>query len=189
MNNGFYSSEELKEMGFKSVGRDVLISRKTSIYGAENMSIGDHVRIDDFCLLNGNITLHNYIHIAAFCLLSGRYGIEMKDFSGLSCRCAIYSGSDDYSGNAMTNPTIPDEYKNTYGGKVVLEKHSIVGTGSTILPDVTLGEGVSVGSMSLVTKSLEPWGIYVGIPCKRVKDRSKKLLELENKFKEANQDA
>ncbi|WP_242838663.1 hypothetical protein [Lachnobacterium bovis] len=34
----------------------------------------------------------------------------------------------------------------------------------------------------LVTKSLDEWGIYVGIPCKYKKERSKKLLELEKKY-------
>ena len=34
-----------------------------------------------------------------------------------------------------------------------------------------------MGSMSLVNRSAEPWGIYVGIPARRVKERSRKLLE------------
>ena len=42
---------------------------------------------------------------------------------------------------------------------------------------VELGEGCSVGSMSLVNRSAEPWGVYVGIPARRVKERSRKLLE------------
>jgi acetyltransferase-like isoleucine patch superfamily enzyme len=36
--------------------------------------------------------------------------------------------------------------------------------------------------MSLVQKELLPWGIYVGIPCKRLKERKKGLLELEKQF-------
>ena len=55
----------------------------------------------------------------------------------------------------------------------------IIGSGSTILPRVILAEGAAVGSMSLVNKSLEEWGIYAGIPCKRVKDRKREVLEKE----------
>ena len=55
--NNFYDAQELKEFGFAKVGINVLISRKASIYGAKNMSIGSNVRIDDFCILSGKITI------------------------------------------------------------------------------------------------------------------------------------
>ena len=98
----FLSNEELMKIGFKSLGKDVLISRKASIYGAKNISIGSHVRIDDFCILSGNITIGDYIHVAAGCyLFGGKSGIEMKDFSALSSRSAVYADTDDYSGNAL----------------------------------------------------------------------------------------
>ena len=50
--NSFYSKEELKEIGFKKYGENVLISRKTSIYNPEKIIIGNNVRIDDFCILS-----------------------------------------------------------------------------------------------------------------------------------------
>lgn len=110
----------------------------------------------------------------------------MENFSGVSSRCAIYAESDDYSGNALTNPTVANEYRNILGGQVILHKHVIVGTGSCILPGVDVGKGTAVGSMSLVTKSLEEWSVYAGVPCKRIKDRSRKLLDLEKDFLEKN---
>lgn len=178
--NSFYSEEELKEIGFKSIGNNVLLSRKCSIYGAQNISIGNNVRIDDFCILSGKIEIGNYIHVAAGSMLfAGDEGIILEDFSGLSSRCAVYAASEDYSGEALTNPTVPDEYRNVTGGTVVFKKHSIVGSGCTVLPNVIVGEGTSIGSMSLVNKSLDDWGIYIGIPCKRIKERSKHVLELE----------
>jgi galactoside O-acetyltransferase len=178
--NSFYNEKELESIGFLSVGKNVLISRKASFYGVENISIGNNVRIDDFCILSGKIHLGSNIHISAYtALYGGKTGIELKDYSGVSSRCAIYAESDDYSGVALTNPMVPDKYRNIIKGKVVLEKHVIIGTGSTILPNVIIGEGASVGSMSLVNKSLEDWGVYVGIPCKRIKERDRKLLEYE----------
>ncbi len=183
MKTSFYSEEELKEIGLKSYGKNVLISRNATIYGADKISIGDNVRIDDFCILSGNISLGSYIHIAAYCgLFGGDAGIIMEDFTTLSSRCAVYGVSDDYSGAALTNPMLPDKFRNVTEGTVTIKKHSIIGTGSSILPDVTIGEGCSVGSMSLVNKSIDAWGIYVGIPCKRMKERKKDLLELEKKF-------
>lgn len=183
MVTSFYSKEEITGLGLKNCGENVLISRKASIYGAGNITIGDNVRVDDFCVLSGNIVLGNHIHIAVYsALFGGRAGIEMQDFSNLSSRCIIYAQSDDFSGNTLTNPTIPEKYLGLIEGKVVLRKHVIVGSGTTILPGVEIGEGSAVGSMSLVNKTLDSWGIYAGIPCQYKKERSKRLLEMEKEF-------
>lgn len=182
----FYSDEELKRLGFQSVGNDVLVSQYARIYGAENISLGDHVRIDDFVVLSGHIEIGNYVHIAVDCaLFAGKAGIVFSDFTGISSRVSVYAESDDYSGKSMTNPMVADACKDTVSGKVVLGKHVVVGTGSTILPGVTIGEGCSVGSMTLVNHSLDPWGIYAGIPAKRIRERSKELLKLEEKYYKA----
>lgn len=136
----FYSEDEVKKIGFKSVGENVLISRKASIYGADKICIGNNVRIDDFCILSGNITIENYVHIAAAVLLfGGTLGIILKDYSGVSSRSVIYAESDDYSGEAMTNPVVPDKYRHVQGGKVILEKYVVIGTGCTVLPNVCIG--------------------------------------------------
>lgn len=183
MDNGFYTESELTNMGLKSYGKNVLISRKASIYVPSKIVIGDNVRIDDFCQLVGKIKIGNYVHIGMSSYITGgEEGVIMEDFSGLSSRCAIYAQSDDYSGNYLTNPTVPSEYTNVTNKQVMLNKHVIVGTGSTILPGVNIGEGVAVGAMSLVSKSLNAWGIYAGIPCKFVKERSRKLLSLEKEM-------
>lgn len=179
----FYSKEEIKNLGFHFCGENVKISRKASIYGAERISIDDNARIDDFCILSGKIRIGKYVHVAAYsALYGGDTGIELWDFSGISSRCAIYAESDDYSGEHMAHPTINIKYRGVIAGEVVLERHSILGTGTTVLPGVRVKEGSAVGCMSLVSKTIESWGIYAGIPCHKIKDRKKNLLELERKF-------
>ena len=183
MINSFYTEDELKQLGFAKIGKDVLISRKASIYGANKIQIGNNVRIDDFCVLSGRITIGNYVHIAVYsALFGGDMGIELKDFTCLPSRNVVYAISDDYSGRSLTNSTVPDKYKNIVAGKIMLEKHVLVGSGCTILPGVSIGEGSAIGSMSLVNKSVDSWGIYVGIPCKFLKEREKNLLNLEQKL-------
>ena len=90
----------------------------------------------------------------------------------------MYALSDDYSGRHMTNPMVPEKYTAVSEAPVEIGAHCIIGTGSTLLPGVTLGEGCSVGAMSLINKDLEPWGIYAGIPARLIRERSRKLLEL-----------
>ncbi len=185
MTTSFYSNEELEKIGFKQLGENVMISRNARIYGASKMIIGNHVRIDDFCVLSGMVEMGDYVHIAVYsAIFAGDTGVKMNNFTGLSSRCVIYATSDDYSGEYLTNPTVDDEFTRLISGKVELGEHAILGSGTTVLPGVTIGEGTAVGSMSLVNSSLDSWGIYAGIPCKYRKDRSKKLLELEKKFLE-----
>jgi galactoside O-acetyltransferase len=57
-----------------------------------------------------------------------------------------------------------------------------VGSASTIVGPSVLGEGSSVGAMSLITKDIDPWGIYAGVPAKRIREREKTLLQLEKKL-------
>lgn len=181
--NSFYSESELFEIGLKKYGKNVKISKNAQFYGKGNICIGDNVRIDDFCILSGNITIGSNIHIAAGTFLfGGDAGIEMKDFSCLSSRCAVYALTDDYSGEYMANSVIPEKYKNVTEGKVEIGRHALIGTGCTILPNVKIGEGASIGAMSLIKKDVEEFTINVGIPCKKIKDRSKKMLELEKKY-------
>ena len=88
-------------------------------------------------------------------------------FSGLSQSVRIYSSSDDYSGKSLTNPTVPKKYLNVKIKPVVIGRHVVIGSGSVVLPGANIGNGSSVGALSLVTKSLEEWGIYLGTPAKK----------------------
>lgn len=181
---------DLKDFGFKSIGKNVRISTDARIYGQENISIGNNVRIDDFTILsavNGYIYIGNYVFIARNSHLSGFLGIEMHDFSSMAANTVIYSASDDYSGDYLTAQAIPQKYTAHIGGPVVIGKHVIIGSSCNILGPANIGEGCSIGAMTFVQNELLPWGVYVGIPCKRLKERKKGLLELEKQFlKEQN---
>jgi len=181
--NSFYNAMELSQIGFKSLGKNVLISRKASIYGATNITIGNNVRIDDFCILSGRIELGDFIHIAAYsALYGGKEGIYISDFVNVSSRVSIYSISDDYSGETMTSPLVPDIYKNLISKPVYIMKHVIIGSTSVILPGVVIAEGSALGSFSFVNRNTDEWSINAGIPIKKVKNRDKEILELERKF-------
>ena len=187
--SSFYTMEEVKELGFARCGKHVLISRKASIYGASNMTLGNNVRIDDYCLLSGQISIGSNVHISAYsCLIGGEYGIEVGDFASISSRCAIYAKSDDYSGKAMTNPTIPVSFRAVYGERVRLKRHCIIGTGTTILPGSILEEGAAIGAMSLVKGKVEPWSIWGGLPCKPIKERLKNPLKMEKEYFSVNKE-
>lgn len=177
----FYSAEELAQIGFKSYGKNVLISRYCRIYKPQNIEFGDKVRIDDFCVLSAgtSIKFGSYIHIGCGTSIIGSGEVVISDFSGVSGHCSIYSSSDDYSGRFMTNPMVPEELTNVTHAPVILGKHVIIGCGSVILPGVTLEDGVAIGAMSLVQQDCKANTIYCGNPLKKLIPRSKKHQELE----------
>lgn len=172
-------------MGFAAIGENIMISDRASFYNCAAISIGNSVRIDDFCVISagiGGIHIGNHVHVAVYTSLIGAGRITLSDFTNVSSRVSIYSSNDDYSGATMTNPTVPSEYTGVTNADVFLGKHVIVGSGSVILPGVTLEEGVAIGALSLVAKSCEAFSIYAGNPARRIRERKRNLLELEKTF-------
>lgn len=179
----FLTNQQLNNVGFKKLGSNVRISDKCSIYNPELIEIGDNSRIDDFCVISGRVIIGNNVHLAVFNnVAGGELGVFLEDFSGLAYACHVFSQSDDYSGRSLTNPTVPDEFKSEIKAAVHLKRHVILGANSIVLPGVTIGEGTSVGAMSMVTKDTESWSIYFGIPAKKIKSRSKDLLLHEKNY-------
>jgi len=178
----FLTQKQLADKQFLSLGNNVLISEKASIYGASRIRIGNNVRIDDFCILSAGeqgICLGNYIHVACYCSLIGKAAISLHDYSNLSSRVSIYSSNDDYSGHYMTNPMVSSEFTKVDHRPVSIGRHCIVGSGAVILPGVILNEGSAIGALSLVVKTCEAFGIYVGVPARLIKKRNRDLLARE----------
>ncbi|QMI05664.1 acyltransferase [Citrobacter sp. RHB25-C09] len=183
---GCYTDAELKSLGFKVLGKNIKVSNKASFYNAENITLGDNVRIDDFCVLSagsGGIEVGKNVHIAVFSSLIGAGRIVVSDYCNISSRVSIYSSSDDYSGAFMSNPTIPPEYTNVYSAPVLLKEHVLIGSGSIILPGITLEKGVAVGALSLVKNDMPEFVICAGQPAKIIKSRKRELLSLQMKMK------
>lgn len=182
----FLTQQQLEQLDFKYLGKNVKVSDKASIYNPRHIYLGDNCRIDDFCILSaGECGIHigKYVHVAAYSSLIGAEKIYLDDFSGISSRVSIFSSSDDYSGEFMAHPTIPNEFRNVDSRPVYLGRHAIVGAGAVVLPGAKLNVGVAIGSLSLVLgKEYPEFMIYAGTPAKPVKERKRDLLMLENRL-------
>jgi galactoside O-acetyltransferase len=185
MASSFLSAAELAAVGFRSVGTGVLVSRFARIYNPANMSLGNHVRIDDFSVLSAApvggpaFSVGSYVHMAAGVYVFGSSGFRMGDFSGFSGGVKIYTATDDYGGDFVTNPTVPARFRRVHGAPLEVGDHVIVGAGTVVLPTAKcLEEGVAVGAQSLVRSPCAAWSVYVGTPAKRVRDRSRGVQEL-----------
>jgi len=177
----FYTHKQLIQFGFKRLGKNVLISDKSSIYSPHLIEVGDNVRIDDFCILSPGtlLRLGNYIHISCYASIIGKGKVVVEDFCGISGRVSIYSSNDDYTGLAMTNPMVPESCRRVTNGDVLLKRHTIVGSGCIILPNSILHEGVSVSALSLINGECEAYSVYAGVPAKKIRNRLTKFLQYE----------
>lgn len=186
MHTSFLEQDELALIGLGRVGAGVLVSRHAVLHNPANILLGNNVRIDDFCVITAGddepVSVGSWVHLAAFSALFGRGGIAISDFATLSSRVSVYSANDDYSGEHMTNPMVPSAYTGVVTAPVTIGRHVVVGASSVVLPGTTISDGCSVGALSLVRGVLEPWGIYAGVPARRIRDRSRHLLELEKAF-------
>jgi|SRR5579859_2188261 len=177
----YLTERELRAAGFKHLGKHVQVHNRASIYGVEHIHLGNHVRIDDFAVIvaTGPLSIGNYVSIHNFCFLGSRNGIALDDFVTLAPGVMIFTASDDYSGQALTGSVVPRTLSGGDKGEVFLGRHVIVGARSVILPGCRLGEGASIGALSLVKKDLLPWTLYAGIPVKKLAARSRQVLTLE----------
>lgn len=77
---------------------------------------------------------------------------------------------------------IPDKNKHVISKPVHIGRHVIIGSTSVVLPGVTIPEGCAFGCFSFVNADTEAWSIYAGIPVRKIRDRKKDLLTLEQEF-------
>lgn len=180
-----YPQAELEKI-LGAVGENVHIHRSVQFFSPKTIHLGSNVRIDCFCVLSAGlkgIYVGDHVHLAAGVYLMASGGrLDIESFSGLSSRVVIFTASDDYSGGYMTNPTIPERFRNVTTADVVVKKHSIIGSGSVVMPGVTLGVACSVGALSFVNKSVPGFTIVSGNPLKLIGKRDPKILELEKEF-------
>ncbi|WP_302026392.1 acyltransferase [Parabacteroides johnsonii] len=176
MKSSFLSKAEMQSIGFRTIGENVFISKHASFYSPELITIGHNVRIDDFCILSGRIEIGSYVHISAYVALYGKNGIVISDFAGISAKSIVYSAVDDFSGEFLVGPMCPQRYTHVTGGTVFIKRYAQIGASSVVMPNLEIGEGAAVGAMSFINRNLDSWGIYAGIPVRKIKERSKNIL-------------
>lgn len=164
----------------KHIGNDVTIREYVVFVRPENIFIANHVMIDSFTVLAGGYDvlteIGNYVHIACFSSIDGRGGVTMRDFSGISAGCRLFTSDDDYVNGALINPTVPPELRNVRIAHITLERFATLGANCVVLPGVTIGEGAVVGACSLVKEDLEPWTVNAGVPATQIKRRNRERV-------------
>lgn len=164
---------------FRECGDDVRIYEWVRVLDPERIGVGSHVVVDDFVFLDGgaSLTIGSHVHIASFVSIIGGGTVVLEDFSGLGAGVRLISGSDVMDGSGLTGPTIPDRWRAVKRGSISIGRHALLATNVVVHPDVTIGEGTIVGSQSVVTKSLPPWSICLGMPARVVRERPRETID------------
>jgi dTDP-4-amino-4,6-dideoxy-D-glucose acyltransferase len=174
----------LREKGF-IIGKEVLISEHAKFY-TNKVVIGDNTRIDDFTIISAPVNIGKHVHISCFVAILGAETLTMADYSSISAHGAIFTSNDTYDGTFMTNPQVPEMYRQVINKPVFIGKHSIIGAKSTILPGSIIPKGCAIYAHSLINGEINPNSIFAGCPARRIKSRKGKIFELEEQWQNQN---
>lgn len=178
---GWLSDEQVKQMGFRSIGENILIDESATFYRCSSIRLGSSIRIDAQAELvagPGDLVIGDHVHVSRGCVIHGQAGVIFEDFVGLSPSVHVLTECDDYSAGWLTNPTVDREFRRVTSLPIRLNRHVAVGTSSVILPGSIIGEGASIGALSVVLGRVLPGAIMSGNPSVRVGTRN--LQKLRN---------
>lgn len=146
---GKVPSHTVRNFFYRRVCR-LKLAHDAAIYGGLRLRGGKRVRI-------GRGT-----SVGARCELDGRGGLVIGDCVNISSEAMFWTAQHDY--RVAGFPTLFDS--------VVVEDYVWIGPRCIVLPGVTVACGCVVAAGAVVTRSTEPFGVYAGIPAKRIGERS-----------------
>lgn len=145
----------------------------------DEVKIFDHVYID----AGAELVIGKYSIITWYTLIEGGAKAYIGDRVFIGPGSKILTGTYKIDG-IFSIEFMPEGCNEIEYGNVVIENDAYIGANSVIMPGITIHEGAVVGSNCFVNKDLEPWGIYVGSPCKKVGERKKPTEEMKKKVLE-----
>jgi acetyltransferase-like isoleucine patch superfamily enzyme len=117
-------------------------------------------------VFTNNIEVGIQLGVNSGCYLNGRGGLKIGNYVLLGPNVILSSGVHPIEGRTppiFARPTIPKQ--------ITIEDDVWIGANSVIMPGVTLKRGTVVGANTVITKDTEPFGVYVGCPGKKIRER------------------
>jgi acetyltransferase-like isoleucine patch superfamily enzyme len=140
------------------LGQDVRLSKFINLYGCE---IGDETKIGAFVEIQKNAAIGRRCKISSHTFICEGVTIEDNVFIGHG----VMFTNDSYPRATSLEGKLQTEADWTVE-KTVVKQGASIGTGSTILPNICIGENAIVGAGSVVTKDIPANAIVVGNPAK-----------------------
>ena len=157
----------------KSCGEGVKLYPLAKIVLPQVVELGDHCRICDFVLMYAGegvkIGAHTDVQPHTIFWGGGLTILGDRVSTGPGTVFLSATFSHHTPGLKMVDGLGEGSTK-TLGGRLIVGNDVYIGARSTIMP-VTIGEGAVIGAGSFVNKDVDPWGIYVGSPAKKIGER------------------
>jgi UDP-3-O-[3-hydroxymyristoyl] glucosamine N-acyltransferase len=148
-------------------------------YGFRDIKIGDRCSLGVGVFLNcgadSHIAIGNDVGINDYAYISALYGIDIGDHSRIGEFVSIRDNDHRYD-----DPTQPIDSQGFIGKPIEIGNDVWIGRGVYIGKGVSIGDGAIIGANSVVTKSIPPFAVAVGIPAKVIKYRNKSIKTLIN---------
>ena len=144
------------------IGRNAALRANTE--ERPGITLGRDVSIQDCVIINANrgqVSLGDRSWLGPFCLVYGNGGVHI----GCNVLVAAHTTINSVSHSAE-RCDIPINDQPVLIDPITIEDDVWIGLNAVILQGVTIGRGAIVGAGAVVTKSLPPWSIAVGVPAK-----------------------
>jgi acetyltransferase-like isoleucine patch superfamily enzyme len=161
---------------FVRISSDVQLGKNVRIYAFANLygcSIGDESRIGTFVEIQKGAVIGQRVKISSHTFICEGVTVEDNVFIGHG----VMFINDKYP-RATTEDGDPQSEKDWLCIPTTIKKGASIGSNSTILCGVSVGEGAIVGAGSVVTRDVQPWTIVAGVPAKLIRQVDHKLESL-----------
>jgi len=151
---------------FASCGKGVILERPAKIVRPQNVFLGNDIAIRGF-----------------FTFISHTGRLFIKDHVDISQHLTVVTGNHTLSPNLdKWQVQCNHEGHGDIELDTIIENDVWIGINVTLMPGVTIGRGSIIGAGSIVTKSIPPYTIAVGNPCKviKMKFNYEEIVEREN---------
>lgn len=169
------------------IGSHCRISRQAIIRAntddIKGICLGNQVSILENTLMSanrGHISIGNNSWLGANSVIYGNGGVDIGDHVLIASHCVINTVSHNFSDTA-----VPMNLQGINCDPVIIEDDVWIGTGAVILQGVYIGRGSIIGAGAVVTKSIPPYSIALGVPAQVTASR-RDALEIENTAFEAS---
>ena len=155
------------------IGRNLNSGRSVFLWAKNQLVIGDNFYIGRFSQIECNAEIGNNVIFANRVALIGRYDHHYQQI-GTPTRLASQISDVDYNWKGLDS-------------KVIIEDDVWVGYGSIILSGVRIGQGSIIAAGSVITRDVEPYSIYGGVPAKKIGNRFENVSDLNKHIQLYNQ--
>lgn len=157
---------------FKLIGKNVIFEAGVLIFHAENISLGSNIYIGHNSILKGyyksQMEIGTDTWIGQGCFFHSAGGLSIGNAVGIGPMVKILTSHHDDVNPELAILELPLKFE-----PVVIEDGADIGTGSIILPGVTIGRNSIIGAGSVVTRDVPPFTVYAGVPARFLRMRKK----------------